>query len=110
LLALGHKALTALEWAVDHVEEHPAEGVRASQILMDRVLPKPGATQAVYVNLGGAGHTGADPAHSPGEIIRKRLAELAAASADREEMRYSATDPGEWPGEIIDAEIVDEAS
>lgn len=104
LVELTELALNRLEQIIRTGTDDVAE--RATRTVLDRTAPKPGAQNAIIVNLGG-GKAGADASRDPSEIIQRRLAELAAASTEREEMRYSATDPGEWPGEIIDAEIVE---
>lgn len=119
LRAAGDKALKTLIWAMDHVEQYPAEAVRASDIIMARVYPKPGPQFAVNVGM----IVGAvdSPKQSSAEIIRARMAALVAAPADHpptdyadlvSESRAQAEDaawsqPPADDDQVVDAELVE---
>jgi hypothetical protein len=79
-----------------------ADATRASEILLSRVAPKLASSQAIVVSVGGDG--GVDPRQAATEVVRARLLQLAAVSAERDQ---EADDAEFDDGDVIDAEIVE---
>lgn len=106
LYSLGLLALDTLEFFMNNRAEYPSEAVRASNILTDRVFPKPNAAHAVVVQVMNSNGDGAVPTSSA-EIVRGRLREIADADAARRARERAEREFGE---EIFEAEIVEESA
>jgi hypothetical protein len=97
LIALTSLALDRLEDIIENGADDVAE--RAARTILDRTAPKPGAQSAIVLNLNPAPVIDGQVL-TPAQIVRQRLVELAAVTQRQAHIE----------AEIIDAELVEEAS
>jgi hypothetical protein len=100
IVTLADPALDTLERAL--ADKDTAVAVRAAQMVLDRVVPKPSAGVSVIVGLG-EGCDGTEQ-RSPSEIIRERLAALRAQTLRPAPSTEPEAQP--WESEPVEGELL----
>lgn len=107
VMARGAPVVAQVLVQIAQDEDAPAGArVQASQAILDRVglSARPEVIVRTVPTEFDERHTQGDGSLSPAEVIRRRLLELAVASADAQDREREVT----GPGEIIDAELVED--